>query len=48
MWLTPHGLGFLVDHQGTRPIPTNHVRMILDAPPGVDLHPGLQIALWRF
>jgi len=39
VWLTPHGLGFIVDHHGTRPIPAKHARMILDAPPGVDLYP---------
>jgi len=39
VWLTPHGLGFLVDHRGTRRIPTKHARMIIDAPPGVDIYP---------
>ena len=39
VWLTPHGLGMLVDHRGTRPISDKHARMILDAPPGVDLYP---------
>ena len=39
VWLTPHGLGFIVDHRGTRRIPAEHARMILDAPPGVDLYP---------
>ncbi len=38
VWLTPHGLGFLVDHRGTRPIPERHARMIHDAPPGVDIY----------
>ena len=38
-WLTPHGLGFLVDHAGTRRIPPEHARMIIEAPPGVDLYP---------
>jgi hypothetical protein len=38
-WLTPHGLGFLVDHRGSRPISAPHARMILDAPPGVDIYP---------
>ena len=45
VWLTPHGLGFLVDHQGTRPISHKHARMIPDAPPDVDLYPGVQIEL---
>jgi hypothetical protein len=40
VWLTPHGLGFLVDHRGTRPISAGEARIILDAPPGVDLYPG--------
>ena len=39
VWLTPHGLGLLVDHRGTRPISDKHARMILDAPPGVDIYP---------
>ena len=39
VWLTPHGLGFLVDHRGTHRISTRHARMILDAPPGVDIYP---------
>ncbi|WP_157544786.1 hypothetical protein [Nocardioides halotolerans] len=39
VWLTPHGLGFLVDHRGTRRISAQHARMILDAPPGVDIYP---------
>jgi hypothetical protein len=39
VWLTPHGLGFLVDARGTRRISHKHARMILDAPPGVDIYP---------
>ncbi|WP_439937945.1 hypothetical protein ACS3YM_18715 [Nocardia sp. N13] len=39
VWLTPHGLGFLVDHTGTHRIHPEKARMILDAPPGVDLYP---------
>ena len=39
VWLTPHGLGYLVDHRGTRRISAKHARMILDAPPGVDIYP---------
>ncbi len=38
-WLTPHGLAFLVDHTGTRRIKPEHARMIIEAPPGVDLYP---------
>ncbi len=45
VWLTPHGLGFLVDARGTRRITATHARMILDAPPGVDLHPGVRVEL---
>jgi hypothetical protein len=40
VWLTPHGLGFLVDHRGTRRITAAQARLILDAPPGVDIYPG--------
>ncbi len=39
VWLTPHGLGFVVDHRGTRSVSPKHARMILDAPPGVDIYP---------
>jgi len=37
--LTPQGRGFLVDHRGTHRITARHARMILDAPPGVDIYP---------
>ena len=40
VWLTPHGLGFLVDHRGTRRISAGEARLILDAPPGVDIYPA--------
>ncbi len=40
VWLTPHGLGFLVDHRGTRQITGAEAGMILDAPPGVDVYPS--------
>ena len=40
VWLTPHGLGMLVDHRGTRPISDKHARMILEAPVGVDIYPA--------
>jgi hypothetical protein len=39
VWLTPHGLGYLVDHQGTHKISPDHAQMILEAPPGVDIYP---------
>ena len=39
VWLTPHGLGFTVDHHGTRRISAGEARLILDAPPGVDIYP---------
>jgi hypothetical protein len=45
VWLTPHGLGFLVDAHGTHPISEPHARMILHAPPGVDLYPGTRLEL---
>jgi len=38
VWLTPHGLGFLVDHTGTHRIHPEKARMILEAPAGVDIH----------
>lgn len=38
VWLTPHGLAFLVDHLGTRRIDPAKAREIYDAPPGVDLY----------
>lgn len=40
VWLTPHGLGFLVDHTGTHRIHPEKARLILEAPPGVDLYVG--------
>ena len=40
VWLTPHGLGFIVDHTGTRPIHPEKARMIIDAPIGVDIYPA--------
>jgi hypothetical protein len=44
-WLTPHGLGYLVDHRGTRRIPAKHARMIIDAPAGCDVYPGVEISV---
>jgi hypothetical protein len=38
--LSPHGLGFLVDHRGTRQISADEARLIIDAPPGVDIYPA--------
>jgi hypothetical protein len=38
VWITPHGLAFLVDHLGTRPIDPEKAREMYDAPPGVDLY----------
>ena len=40
VWLTPHGLGFLVDHRGTRPISNHEAQLILDTPTGVDIYPA--------
>ncbi|KRE92197.1 hypothetical protein ASG76_17210 [Nocardioides sp. Soil774] len=40
VWLTPHGLGFLVDHTGTHRIHPEKARMILEAPAGVDIYPS--------
>lgn len=38
--LSPHGLGFLIDHRGTRRISAGEARFIIEAPPGVDIYPG--------
>lgn len=43
VWLTPNGLGFLVDHAGTHRIHPEEARMMLDAPPGVDIHPAVAL-----
>lgn len=40
VWLTPHGLGFLLDHTGTHRIHPEKARMILEAPAGVDIYPA--------
>ena len=40
VWLTPHGLGFLIDHTGTHRIHPEKARMILEAPAGVDIYTG--------
>ena len=40
VWLTPHGLAFLVDHTGTHRIHPEKARMILEAPSGVDIYPS--------
>ncbi len=32
VWMTPHGLAFLVDHRGTRPISPEHAHTILKTP----------------
>ena len=39
VWLTPHGLAFLVDHTGTHRLDPEQARTMLDAPTGVDVHP---------
>jgi hypothetical protein len=38
VWLSPHGLACLIDHTGTHRIHPEHARMIIDAPPGVDIY----------
>ena len=38
VWITPHGLAFLVDHLGTHRIHPDRAREIIDAPEGVDLY----------
>lgn len=38
VWLTPHGMAFLVDHLGTRRIDAGTALAIYEAPAGVDLY----------
>ncbi len=38
VWLTPHGLAFLVDHLGTRRIDPDKAQAMFEAPAGVDLY----------
>jgi hypothetical protein len=38
LWRTPHGLYYLVDHHGTRPLPPDIGQLIHTAPPGVDIY----------
>ena len=38
VWLTPHGLAFLVDHRGTRPIDPNHAQQMIDVGERVELY----------
>ena len=38
VWLTPHGMAFIVDHLGTRPIDPAHASEMFEAPAGVDLY----------
>lgn len=38
VWLTPHGLAFLVDHLGTHRIDPDQAESIFEAPSGVDLY----------
>ena len=38
VWITPHGLSFLVDHRGTRPIERAAAETMYAAPPGLDLY----------
>lgn len=45
LWQTPHGLCFLVDRGGTRPLEPEHADAILTAPPGVDVYPEVAV-LW--
>jgi antitoxin (DNA-binding transcriptional repressor) of toxin-antitoxin stability system len=46
IWRTPHGRYYLLDHQGTRPLPPTHGQLIHDAPPGVDIYvPDIRLDL---
>ena len=46
-WISPNGLGFLVDHTGTHRIDPDHARMIIEAPEGLDIYPA-DVASLRF
>ena len=39
LWLTPHGLAFLVDDHGTHPLNDQQADLMLTTPPGLDLYP---------
>ena len=39
-WLTPNGLGFIVDYDGTRQVTAEEARMVIEAPAGVEIYPG--------
>jgi hypothetical protein len=43
-WLTPHGMGYLVDHRGTRRIDPDHARMISRRDPSRADPPLAQVA----
>ncbi len=38
VWLTPHGLAFLVDHRGTRRIDPDHARQMFEASERIELY----------
>jgi hypothetical protein len=38
VWLTPHGLAFLVDHRGTRAIDPDHARQMFHAGDHIELY----------
>lgn len=38
VWRTPHGLTYLVDHRGTRPIDPEQARLIIEVGDGVELY----------
>jgi hypothetical protein len=38
VWATPHGLTFLVDHRGTRPLDPDHARQMFAAGDGIELY----------
>ena len=38
VWRTPHGLTFLVDHRGTRPIDPEHARLMFEAGDNIELY----------
>lgn len=40
LWQTPYGDCYLVDHTGTRRLPSDQAEVMLTAPPGVDIYPA--------
>jgi hypothetical protein len=46
LWQTPHGLSYLVDHEGTRKLDDDQADLILTAPDGVEIYvPNVSLVL---